>query len=112
MSARGVKPIGETSPTNWHRFGSTEIDALLEAFAATTDAEEQQALVRKMQGIFTEEVPAVPLFSSPSWAEYNTARFIGFPSPEDPYASPSPNAHPDPLLLLTRVRPRPPEETP
>ena len=112
MSARAAKPIGETSATNWHRYASVEADGLLDAFAKTTDAGRQRAIVGSLQRLFSEEVPAIPLFSSPSWAEYNTERFVDFPSPDDPYASPSPNSHPDPLLLLTRVRPRPAEAKP
>ena len=41
---------------------------------------------------------------NPSWAEYNTSRFKGFPSADDPYADPSPNKFDrgECLLVLTR----------
>ena len=59
-----------------------------------------------LQAVFAEEAPAIPLFPTPAWGEYNTSRITGFPTSEDPYATLSPNTVPDALLVLTRVRPR------
>lgn len=106
MSAEGVVPVGESANTNWHRYGSEEVDVLLGAFERTTDPALQQALVRRMQWIFVEEAPAIPVFPSPSWGQYNTRRFEGFPSAEDPYARLSPHKAPESLLVLTRIRAR------
>ena len=34
-STKTVKPVGEAGPTNWHRFGDPQFDALLETFSRT-----------------------------------------------------------------------------
>jgi peptide/nickel transport system substrate-binding protein len=56
--------------------------------------------------LFVETVPSIPLFPGPSWGEYNTKRFTGFPSKENPYAKLSPNNPPEYLLVLTELKPK------
>jgi peptide/nickel transport system substrate-binding protein len=106
MSSETRKPAGEASPTNWHRYSSDRADSLLKQFERTTDPAKQQHLVTEMQALFAREVPAIPLFLSPSWGEYNTTRFTGFPTKSDPYAKLSPNHLPESLLVLMRLEPR------
>ena len=106
MATEMVKPVGTAHFTNWHRYSSPDLDALLEAFEATTDPAAQHALGVEMQRRFVEEAPAIPLFAGPVWGEFNTTRFVGWPTPQDPYAPPSPNPPHTPLLVLSRVRPR------
>ena len=101
-----VKPVGEPAPSNWQRYGSPAADAQLTRFEATDDTAEQHALSASLQAVFADEAPAIPLFPTPAWGEYNTTRITGFPTAEDPYATLSPNTVPDALFVLTRVRPR------
>ncbi len=108
MSATTVKPAGEPSLGNWHRYGSAAADSALSAFERETDPVAQRRLCDRMQRVFVDEAPAIPLYPNPSWAEYNTARFAGFPSREHPYADPSPNKFDrgECLLVLTSLVPR------
>lgn len=106
MGTTTAKPVGTSSATNWHRYGSPGADTYLAAFEATVDPTEQRRLSDALQATFVAEAPAVPLFPTPAWGEASTRRFEGFPSAEDPYAALSPNAFPDILLVLTRLRPR------
>jgi peptide/nickel transport system substrate-binding protein len=106
MGTETVRPVGELSARNWHRFGSPEADARLTAFAITSDEAEQRRLADDLQAFFVESAPSIPLFPNPSWGEYNTSRFTGFPSKESPYAKLSPNNAPEYLLVLTEIKPR------
>ncbi|HMB70820.1 MAG TPA: ABC transporter substrate-binding protein, partial [bacterium] len=108
MSSATAKPVGETSLGNWHRYGSATADAALAAFEKEADPERLHALADDLQRAFVAEAPAIPLYPNPSWAEYNTTRFTGFPSAENPYADPSPNkfGRGETLLVLTTVEPR------
>jgi peptide/nickel transport system substrate-binding protein len=108
MSSATVKPIGEASMGNWHRYGSAAADRALAAFEQEPDPARQRALADSLQRIFVAEAPAIPLYPNPSWAEYNTGRFDGFPSKDRPYADPSPNKFDrgEVLLLLTELAPR------
>jgi peptide/nickel transport system substrate-binding protein len=99
-------PTGEVAATNWHRARSPAADALLARFEATTEPGEQHAIVDALQQVFVEEQPAIPLFPAPAWGQYNDTRVVGFPNAQDPWAPLTPNGAPDPLLVLTRLRPR------
>lgn len=106
MSRDTVRPLGELALGNWHRYGSAEVDAVLAEFERTTATDAQRALGQQLQRLFVRELPAIPLFPNPSWGAYNTTRFVGFPSADDPFTQLSPNKIPDALLVMTAVRPR------
>lgn len=108
MASSTVKPAGTSTPGNWHRYSSPDADRALARFEAAADSAEQYALGVELQRIFAREAPAVPLYPNPSWAEYNTKRFEGFPTTDDPYADGSPNKmeRGEVLLVLTNLRPR------
>ena len=106
MASAMVKPLGEPAVMNWHRYGSKEADALFEQFEKTADLAEQHAIASKLQAVYAENAPSIPLHFSPVWGQYNDKRFTNFPNKENPYARLSTFPHPQYLLLLTEVRPR------
>ena len=106
MSSKTLKPLGETAGENWHRFALPQADKLLEELATNTDSDKEREVFNKLQALFVEHAPAIPLFPGPSWGEQSEERFTGFPSAENPYAPLSPNIAPASLLVLTQVRPR------
>lgn len=106
MATTKVKPVGETSDENWHRFGSADADKLLAQFAATSDAAEQKKVAEQLQQLFADNAPAVPLFPGPAWYEYNSTRFTGWPSKDDPYVVGSPFGATEQLLLMTSIKPK------
>jgi peptide/nickel transport system substrate-binding protein len=91
MSSETVEPVGEIATGNWHRYGSARADTVFAAFEREVDPKGQRRLAAKLERIFVAEAPAIPLYPNPSWAEFNTGRFEGFPTAENPYADPSPN---------------------
>jgi peptide/nickel transport system substrate-binding protein len=108
MSRETVKPVGTDSMSNWHRYGSAEADRLLAEFEREPDPAGQRRLSAALQRVFAAEAPAIPLYPNPSWAEFNTSRFRGFPTAQNPYADPSPNKYDrgETLLVLTALEPR------
>jgi len=106
MSSASVRPLGESAPENWHRFGLPAADLLLRQLEETTDPAEERRLIVELQRLFVEHAPAIPLFPGPLWGEFNTTRFTGFPDASDPYAPLSPHVEPQSLLVLTRLAPR------
>ncbi|MGC3999339.1 MAG: ABC transporter substrate-binding protein [Anaeromyxobacter sp.] len=105
MGSATVRPVGVAAAGNWHRFGSPEADRALAAFETEADPAAQRALVERLEAIFVDQAPAIPLYPNPSWAAYNLQRVEGFPSAEDPYAAASPNKIPECLLVLVNLRP-------
>ncbi|PTL82165.1 ABC transporter substrate-binding protein [Vitiosangium sp. GDMCC 1.1324] len=106
MGTETLRPVGEISARNWGRFGSKEADALLRAFEATNDSAEQKKLAGQMQVLFVQNAPAIPLFPGPSWGEYSSRRFTGFPNKDNPYAKLTPNSPTEYLIVLTEVKPK------
>ncbi len=108
MASATVNPVGIAAMGNWHRYGSPAADRALAAFEREADPAKQRALCVELQRVFVSEAPAIPLYPNPSWAEYNTSRFTGFPAADNPYADPSPNKFDrgELLLVLTTLTPR------
>jgi peptide/nickel transport system substrate-binding protein len=108
MSQQSFKPLGEDSPANWHRYVSPKADELLNQFVSTADPAQQKHIAEQLQRTFAEEAPAIPLFPGLGWYQYNTTRFAGFPTQDNPYAHGSPwgQGAPEQLIVMTTVKPR------
>jgi len=81
-------PIGQAATTNWERYSNKDTDALIDSYAETTDLAKQQEIVSKLQKVLLDEVPLIPITEQVDWDQYSTKQFVGWPTPEDPYAQP------------------------
>jgi peptide/nickel transport system substrate-binding protein len=103
MASSSAHPVGTLSAENWHRFASEEVDALLKQFVSTSDTAEQAAVIVEVQKLYSEHAPAIPLFPGPQWNEFNTMRFKGQPTAENPYIIPSAYDNTGRLVQMTRL---------
>lgn len=87
----------------WGRWTSPEADALIDAFTKTADEAEWRDISNKLQMIAVENVVTVPLFPGPTWYEWTTHRFTGFPTREDYYTQGSPWQVQGRTITLTRI---------
>ncbi|USD67071.1 ABC transporter substrate-binding protein [Vibrio sp. SCSIO 43136] len=79
--------IGKT----WHAghgVHSEAIDKLIKSFGKTGDAKKQQAILDELQDFTAQNLPFIPLFSNPTWFQYNSSKIAGWPSEKDPYVQP------------------------
>ncbi|WP_221074778.1 ABC transporter substrate-binding protein [Agarivorans aestuarii] len=79
--------IGKT----WHAghgVHTPEIDALIESFGQTNDTAEQASIIKQLQVFTAENLPFIPLFSNPTWFQYNSSKIVGWPNAENPYVQP------------------------
>lgn len=104
MSTETVKPVGEQTFENYHRFGDPEATQLLEQFAASFDEAEQHELANQLQARYAELLPAVPLFPGPEWGAFTDVRFTGWPTEDNPYATLATRS-PTTVLVLTTLEP-------
>lgn len=88
LYSAGSAPIGKAATTNWERYSNKDTDALIDQYAASTDPKEQQAIMSKLQKVLLDEVPLIPVVEQVDWDQYSTKDFVGWPTPEDPYAQP------------------------
>jgi peptide/nickel transport system substrate-binding protein len=106
MSPETVMPLGKPAVGNWHRYASAAAAPVFAELERTTDPVRERELEVRLQELFVEEAPAIPLFPNPAWGEFNSRRFKGFPDAAHPWAALSPNKMPDALLVLTALTPR------
>jgi peptide/nickel transport system substrate-binding protein len=104
MGTEAVKPVGEQTFDNYHRYGNADADALLTEFAAAPDEAAQHEAAKKLQALFAEVAPVAPLFPGPEWGAASTARFTGWPTEGDPYATLSTRSRTT-VLVLTNLEP-------
>jgi peptide/nickel transport system substrate-binding protein len=96
-------PIGKIASSNFERWRDPATDALLKQFAATTDTATQHAIVNKLQGVMLEDVPIIPVTEGVAWYQWSTKTFAGWPTPQNPYASPAPYNWPDWEVVLQNL---------
>lgn len=93
------------------RFGATryyndKLDSLLDGFFKTADADEQRQIMNDIQMEIGRDMPYIAVFNNPLWYQYNTKRFTGFFSAENPVAKPVVHDEtPERLLHLLSLRP-------
>ena len=85
-----ISDEGVANAETWSRWTSDEADALLSAFTETADMGAHMDIVNQLQMLYVENMPAIPLFPGPTWYEYTTYRFTGFPTEDNYYAQGSP----------------------
>lgn len=102
--AMSEETVSGTKYENYHLFGSPDATELLSQFAASSDEAQQKEIVNKLQALFNELAPVVPLYPGPEWGSYSTERFTGWPSADNPYATLSYRAGTT-VLVLTSLEP-------
>jgi len=71
-----------------HGMASADKGALIDAYGSTTDEGERRAILDQLMTFTGENLPFIPLFSNPTWYQFNSSRIGGWPSAEDPYVQP------------------------
>ncbi|GAB3094981.1 ABC transporter substrate-binding protein [Isoptericola nanjingensis] len=104
MGSEFLLPVGKTSAGNFGRFESKEADALLAELKVTTDEAKQLEITHQLEQITYEQLPMIALFYGGSWGLFSNKNFTGWPSADDPYASPK-TWDSTPLLILTHLEP-------
>jgi peptide/nickel transport system substrate-binding protein len=84
-------PIGEAASSNFSRYTHPEITDALQRFRETSDDSVRREAIAAIADIVVDEVPLIALTDRVSFNTYNTARFTGFPTDENPYNDASPD---------------------
>jgi peptide/nickel transport system substrate-binding protein len=103
LSSDYLKPVGEEASNNFERFSDPEADAVLDKFKLAVDDETQVELGNQLQQIVYDQIPVISLYYGGSWGLFSEAKFTGWPSEDDPYASPK-TYESTPLLVLTHLK--------
>ena len=78
---------GQSWHTN-HGKASAEMGALVDEYGQTVDAARRGEILATLMEYTAEELPFVPLFSNPTWYQYNATRVGGWPTADNPSVQP------------------------
>ena len=98
-----ISDEGVANAETWSRWTSDEADALLSAFTETADMGAHMDIVNQLQMLYVENMPAIPLFPGPTWYEYTTYRFTGFPTEDNYYAQGSPWERNSAMIVISTI---------
>ncbi|WP_126628714.1 ABC transporter substrate-binding protein [Dictyobacter alpinus] len=101
LNSQRSAPLGKSAQSNFTRWEDPHTDSLLNQYAATSDSAIQKQTMQGIEKIFVEQAPTIPLLDAPVWFEYNSSRFTGWPSKENPYVTAA-----SPLQIILNVKPR------
>jgi peptide/nickel transport system substrate-binding protein len=95
--------LDASSTGNWSHTSDATATGLLNQWKVTLDPAKQHAISTKLEKIFLDDMPIVPLFIGPRWSTYSTKYFHCFNSPKNFYGDPIFSTFPDNLLSFTRI---------
>jgi peptide/nickel transport system substrate-binding protein len=98
-------PVGQVAVSNYERWMDPATDALLNQYASSTDPTVQKQALYGLQQIMVNDLPSIPLTAEPYWYEYSTAKFVGWPDAQHPYAAPGTAEYPDIEIVLLNLQP-------
>jgi peptide/nickel transport system substrate-binding protein len=96
-----VVPLGEKANWNFGRYNNDEATDALKTFRTTTDEDERQAAIEKVQKIVVDDVPALFIVTRPAAAEYSTKYYVGWPDEKNPYNQPQPTGPQASQILMS-----------
>jgi len=103
LSSDYLQPVGTEAGNNFERFDSPEAQAILDQYKLAIDPQQQTELGYQLQQIVYDQLPVLSLYYGGSWGLVSDAKFTGWPSEKDPYASPK-TYESTPLLVLTHLK--------
>ncbi|GCE22666.1 ABC transporter substrate-binding protein [Dictyobacter kobayashii] len=104
LNSKNTAAVGKVAASNWSRWQDPQTDSLLNQYATSTDKTVQQTALNGLEKIMVEKLPALPLVYGVNFAEYSSAKFTGWPTPDDPYALAAPYSVPDVGVVVTHLK--------
>ena len=105
LFSKNSAPIGTAASSNWERFNSPSVDALLNQYTSTTSTATQHSILAQLEKVMTTQVPVIPVLEEVDWFQYNSKAYTGFPSPTNEYAQPGLYNIPDWGVVLLHLKP-------
>jgi peptide/nickel transport system substrate-binding protein len=103
MDSATTAKIGETAAGDYGRYTNSSVDTLFDQYGATTDSGKQHDLIKQIEAAMLEDVPVIPVTESVAWYEWSTKDFAGWPTKDNPYATPAPYSLPDLEVVLIHL---------
>jgi peptide/nickel transport system substrate-binding protein len=99
-------PIGQPDTVgDFNRYRNPTVDSLLSQIAATNDTATQNQDFYKIEQIFAQQMPDIPLFNAQDEIEFNGNVVSNYPTLSNPYAAPAVFIQPDIGWVAARLTP-------
>jgi peptide/nickel transport system substrate-binding protein len=107
LSQNAFIPSGQDgTPTgNWEHFASAKATPLLNQWKSTLVTAKQKQIATKLEKIWLQTLPVIPVMIGARWSTYSTKYFHCFPTQGNFYADPIFTTNPDNILLFTTICP-------
>jgi peptide/nickel transport system substrate-binding protein len=90
---------------NYGRYHNAQVDSLLSQIGGTTNAATQKTAFAKIENIFTQDTPLIPLWESQDEIEFNGHFVSNIPTVSNPYGAPAVYIQPDIGWIAARLVP-------
>ena len=99
-------PIGTLIPTyqNIERWQDPQTANLFKQYPQITDPGQQQQILYQLQHVMADDLPIIPFTYFADYTEYSTAKVTGWPTAQNPYATPNPGG-PGSVLVVVNLKP-------
>jgi peptide/nickel transport system substrate-binding protein len=106
LNSAFTAPEGKAAADDYERWNQAATDRLLNAFTLTSNPAQEKSIIDQLQGVMAKYQPIIPLVYAADWDEYRTNQFVGWPTPQDPYANPAPADVPynEPVVLNIHLK--------
>ncbi len=91
--------------TFWLSFLTILVIVLAACGGSNSTTQLKRQALEGLQQIMVEQLPSIPLTAEPYWYEYSTAKFVGWPDAQHPYAAPGTAEYPDIEIVLLNLQP-------
>jgi peptide/nickel transport system substrate-binding protein len=82
---------GKNATGDYERLANPSINADLAKLAAAPTLTEQTAALAPLATYVAANLPVIPIMTSSEWFEYNSQRFVGWPTQSNPYETGQPS---------------------
>ena len=99
-------PVGTLIPTyqNIERWQDPQTANLFKQYPQITDPGQQQQILYQLQHVMADDLPIIPFTYFADYTEYSTAKVTGWPTAQNPYATPNPGG-PGSVLVVVNLKP-------
>jgi peptide/nickel transport system substrate-binding protein len=107
MLDSSIAPAIGTADTvgNFGRYKNPQVDSLLAQIASTTDTSVQNPAFYKIENIFAQNLPLIPLWEAQNEIEFNGHHVGNIPTAANPYGAPAVYIQPDIGWISARLLP-------
>ncbi len=95
-------PRQTTNSENWANPATTH---WLDVYMKTNQGSVHRQAIAALASLVAKDLPSIPLVETPTWFEYRTQSFAGWPSATNPYAQGGPWLSPSNGLIATQLNP-------